>query len=372
MTETNEAVDHLERNPLRPAHACPSEAGRAGVVSLDDLSGARVLVTGAGGLIGSRLAARLRRVGACPVSVCKFDAYPIAVYLDHFGISTNDHDFHVGDVAEPGLVRRVMRGCDYVIHAAALADVAACTRRPLDAIEANIVGTQRVLEAATATETVRRVVFVSSASVYGNHAALSGEFAEEAALAPLSVYGSSKAWGEFQTAAVLGEAGISYAIVRYFSVYGEPQTVKENSHSWVVAWFCMRAALGLPLQLNGGGHQIRDFVHVDDIASGTLRAVTAPAAHNQMINIGSGHGTTIREIADLVRLHYPTATFTETPLPPGDPLGGFASTRRMTDLLEWRPEVTVFEGVARYAAWLKATPAAIPAWLREPVPPRRP
>ncbi|MCD0450153.1 NAD-dependent epimerase/dehydratase family protein [Actinocorallia sp. API 0066] len=337
---------------------------------LDELAGARVLVTGAGGLIGSRLTARLRQVGAFPVSVCKFDAYPIAVYLEHFGISTDDHDFHVGDVAEPGLVRRVMRGCDYVIHAAALADVAACTRRPFDAIKTNIVGTQRVLEAAAATETVRRVVFVSSASVYGNRTAPSGEFSEEAALAPLSVYGSSKAWGEFQTAAVLAEAGLSHTIVRYFSVYGEPQTVKENSHSWVVAWFCMRASLGLPLQLNGGGHQVRDFVHVDDIAVGTLRALIAPAAHNQTINIGSGRGTTIREIADLVRLHYPDVPFAHTPLPPGDPLGGFASTRRMADLLEWRPEVTVASGVARYAAWLGTHPAAIPAWLSEPVPHR--
>lgn len=73
-----------------------------------------------------------------------------------------------------------------------------------------------------------------------------------------------------QTALTLGSGNDSYAIVRYFSVYGEPQVVKENSHSWAVAWFTMRAALGLPLHLNGGGMQVRDFVHVDDIADATL------------------------------------------------------------------------------------------------------
>ncbi|GLW06237.1 NDP-sugar dehydratase or epimerase [Microtetraspora sp. NBRC 13810] len=338
-------------------------------MSLETLVGTRVLVTRAGGLIGSRLTAQLRRIGARPVSVCKIDAYPRRVYHDHFKILLDDLDFHVGDIAEPGMVHALISGCDYVIHAAALADVAACTRQPLDAIKANVIGTQRVLEAAAATPSVRRVVFVSSASVYGNQDPLPGEFAEfteDAPLRPLSVYGSTKAWGEFQTAAVLGEAGISYAIVRYFSVYGEPQIIKENSHSWVVAWFCMRAALGLPLHLHGGGRQVRDLVHVDDIATGTLHALIAPAAHNQTVNIGTGVGTTIREVAELVRLHYPDVTVDDTPLPPGDPQGGYACTRRMGEVLGWRPGITVAEGIARYAAWLKNTPEAIPSWLRQP------
>ncbi|WP_338089957.1 NAD-dependent epimerase/dehydratase family protein [Nonomuraea basaltis] len=119
---------------------------------------------------------------------------------------------------------------------------------------------------------------------------------------------------------------------------------------WVVAWFCMRAALGLPLHLNGGGHQVRDLVHVDDIATGTLHALIAPTAHNQALNLGTGAGTTIRQVAELVRRHYPDATVTETPQPPGDPLGGYACTRRMAELLGWQPGITVTEGVARYAA----------------------
>jgi nucleoside-diphosphate-sugar epimerase len=338
-------------------------------MSLKQLAGTRVLVTGAGGLIGSRLTAQLRRIGARPVSLCKIDAYPRQVYHDHFGISLDDPDFHVGDIAEPGVVDKLINGCDYVIHAAALADVAACARRSVDAIKANIIGTQRVLEATAATPSVRRVVFVSSASVYGNQPPGDdgfARFAEDTPLRPVSIYGTTKACGEFQTATRLGEAGTSYAIVRYFSVYGEPQVVKENSHSWVVAWFCMRAALGLPLHLNGGGHQVRDLVHVDDIATGTLHALIAPAAHNQTVNLGTGIGTTIRQVANLVRRHYPDAVVIDTPRPPGDPLGGYACTRRMTELLAWQPEITITEGVARYAAWVKDTPSAIPAWLRQP------
>ncbi|MGC0315547.1 NAD-dependent epimerase/dehydratase family protein [Kitasatospora acidiphila] len=339
-------------------------------MSLEALAGTTVLVTGAGGLIGSRITSQLRRLGARPISVCRLDAYPSEVYRDRFGIDTADPDFIVGDIADPELMRHAVSGCDYVIHAAALADVAACTRRPLDAINTNITGTQHVLDAVADSEQVRRMVFVSSASVYGNgnslepaHGNLPTQFVEGAAVSPVSVYGNSKVWGEYQTAAVLGGAAKSFAVVRYFSVYGEPQVVKENSHSWVVAWFAMRGALGLPLHLNGGGHQIRDLVHVDDIATGTLYALVAPRAHNETVNIGTGTGTSIRQVAELVRGHYPDVQLVEAPMPPGDPEGGYASVQRMEDVLGWRPTITVAEGIARYAAWLRATPDAIPDWM---------
>ncbi|MEU4296664.1 NAD-dependent epimerase/dehydratase family protein [Kitasatospora aureofaciens] len=329
-------------------------------MSLEQLAGKTVLVTGAGGLIGSRITAQLRQLGARAISVCKLDAYPPEVYRERFGIDTFNPDFIVGDIAEPGLMNRVITECDYVIHAAALADVAACTRQPLDAIDSNIIGTQHVLDAVAASPRVQRMVFVSSASVYGNGCP---RFVEDAAVSPVSVYGNSKVWGEYQTAAMLGKADRSYAIVRYFSVYGEPQIVKENSHSWVVAWFAMRAALGLPLQLNGGGHQIRDLVHVDDIAAGTLHALTSPRAHNKTVNIGTGTGTSIRQVAELVGAHYPDTQLVETPMPPGDPEGGYASVERMEELLDWRPTTTIEEGVARYVAWLRANPSAIPEWM---------
>ncbi|MER5932505.1 NAD-dependent epimerase/dehydratase family protein [Streptomyces sp. NPDC002054] len=177
------------------------------------------------------------------------------------------------------------------------------------------------------------------------------------------MYGNTKAWGEDQTALVLGQVGTSYAIVRFFSVYGEPQTEKPNSHSWVVAWFAARAHLGLPLHLNGGGRQVRDLVHVDDNAEGTLRALVSPRAHTETVNIGTGVPTTVRKVAELVQEHYPYTEFLTTPLPAGDPLGGYAATRRMENVLGWKPRITITEGVDRYVRWLRRTPAATPAWL---------
>ncbi|MEU9375766.1 NAD-dependent epimerase/dehydratase family protein [Streptomyces sp. NPDC048255] len=356
---------------------------------LGALAGATVLVTGGAGLIGSRITAQLRDLGARPVALCTMSAYPERVYADLFGVRAGDPDMILGDIRDTALVQKLVAESDYVIHAAALADVAACTREPLAAIDTNVAGTQNILDAIAATDRVRRMVFVSSASVYGDgnpeetdspelltmrqllesvHGRIPPQFHEFTRMRPKSVYGNTKAWGEEQTALVLGQVGTSYAIVRYFSVYGEPQTIKPNSHSWVVAWFAARAHLGLPLHLNGGGRQVRDMVHVDDIAEGTLRALASPRAHTETVNIGTGVPTSVRKVAQLVQAHYPNTPFLETPLPAGDPLGGYAATRRMENILGWTPKVTITEGVARYVKWLQDTPAAAPDWLRrEPV-----
>ncbi|MCX4672457.1 NAD-dependent epimerase/dehydratase family protein [Streptomyces sp. NBC_01381] len=279
------------------------------------------------------------------VALCALDAYPIEVYRHLLNVNPACQDFMMGDVRDQALVHRLVGESDFVIHAAALADVAACTRSPQTAIDSNITGTQTVLSAAAASDRLQRLVFVSSASVYGNgnpedwaaprdehrdmRELLAGiygrtppRFAESRPLRPLLVYANTKAFGEVQTKLVLGAVGTSHAIVRYFSVYGEPQVTKPGSHSWVVAGFASRVELGLPLHLHGGGHQVRDLVHVDDIAEGTLRALTTPQADGEMVNIGTGRPTTIRRVAELVAEHGGGAELLETPKPPGDPLGG--------------------------------------------------
>lgn len=357
---------------------------------LAELTDTTVLVTGGCGLIGSRITAQLRRIGARPISLCALDAYPRSVYHGLFDVDPTRDDVVVGNIQNAALVKRLVAECDYVIHAAALADVAACTRRPMAALDTNITGTQVLLNAVAARKgPIRRLCFISSASVYGNGnphdwtppskenrvmsqllQAVYGQvlrvprFSEDTPLRPVSVYGNTKTWGEVQTSLTLGATSTPYTIVRYFSVYGEPQVIKRNSHSWVVAWFAARAALGLPLHLNGGGHQIRDLVHVDDIAAATIRALIAPQAHNATLNVGTGVPTSIRAVAEMIAHHYPSTRLLDTPMPPGDPLGGCADVHRMQSALNWRPTITLQDGVARYMAWLDKTPEAVPEWLR--------
>ncbi|MBB2910591.1 UDP-glucose 4-epimerase/dTDP-L-rhamnose 4-epimerase [Streptosporangium becharense] len=329
---------------------------------LDCLDGARVLVTGGGGLVGSRIVRLLAGVGAEPVVLDRMDAYPYPV-RDLFGLS--ETDMVLGDVRDAATVRTLTTDADYVIHAAAYADVAACTRRPEVAFAANVAGTQTVLQEVLAAPAVRRLVFISSASVYGDPARAGGaaEFTEDQPTHPISVYANSKLWGEHQVRLMLTGAATEYTVLRYFSVYGDPQVPKPGSHSWMVACLAMRAHLGMPLQLNGGGHQVRDMVHVDDIARATVLALIAERAASETINVGSGIATSVRQIAERVATHYPSAQLIDTPRPEGDPLGGYASTTRSQDLLGWQPRITVDDGIDRYVNWLQATPEAIPPWL---------
>ncbi|MET9339297.1 NAD-dependent epimerase/dehydratase family protein [Nonomuraea sp. NPDC003804] len=331
---------------------------------LNCLAGARVLVTGGGGLVGSRIVRLLTALGADPVVLDRLDAYPHPV-RGVFGLE--GAEVVLGDVREAATVRSLVAGADYVIHAAAYADVAACTRRPEAAFAANVAGTQTVLQEVAAASSVRRLVFISSASVYGDGPDQAGgpvEFSEDQPTQPISVYANSKLWGEHQVRLLLAGSGSEYTVLRYFSVYGDPQVPKPGSHSWMVACLAMRAHLGLPMQLHGGGYQVRDMVHVDDIAGATVLALVAQAAAGETINVGTGIATSVRQIAERIAAHYPAACLVNTPRPDGDPMGGYAATTRSRDLLGWRPRIAVNEGVDRYVSWLQANPHVIPEWMR--------
>ncbi|WP_323372492.1 NAD-dependent epimerase/dehydratase family protein [Streptomyces katsurahamanus] len=334
---------------------------------LEKLRGTRVVVTGGGGLVGSRLTALLRGVEAEVAVLDRLDAYPDSTH-ELFGAQKSASRLVVGDICDRETVRELLSGADYVVHAAAYADVAACTRRPDIAFRANIEGTEVVLEEAAAAADLRRLVMVSSAAVYGNGTApLDGPqvFSEDQPPHPLSVYGNSKLWAEHQTRLLLGAAGVEYSILRYFSVYGDPQIVKPGSHSWMVAWLTLHAKLGRPMRLNGGGVQVRDMVHVDDIAMATALALVEDGAAGATVNVGTGVPTSVREVGELIQPHYPGSEFVITPRPADDPLGGYADTDRLHELLRWKPGITVREGVDRYVRWLEATPEAVPNWLAE-------
>ncbi|MEV7279428.1 NAD-dependent epimerase/dehydratase family protein [Streptomyces sp. NPDC093111] len=356
------------------SHALPNGTNGTGTAAgdsvlsrLEKLRDARVVVTGGGGLVGSRLVALLRRVGADVAVLDRMDAYPESAHTT-FGVARTGARLVVGDVCDRAAVAGLLRDADFVVHAAAYADVAACTRRPDIAFRANVQGTQVVLEEA-ARARVRRLVLVSSASVYGDGPADSPGphvFHEDQALFPLSVYANGKLWAEHQTRLMLGaESGCEYAVVRYFSVYGEPQIPKPGSHSWMVPWLSLQARLGRPMRLNGGGVQVRDLVHVEDIAEATALALVEEGMAEQTVNVGTGVPTSVREVADLVAGYFPGARRIVTPRPEGDPLGGYADTERCAELLRWRARVDVAEGVDRYVRWLLATPEAMPRWLVE-------
>ncbi|KAB7835576.1 NAD-dependent epimerase/dehydratase family protein [Streptomyces mobaraensis] len=335
----------------------------------DELTGARVLITGGAGFIGTSLRTALAQAGARPALLDNLSAYgPTTLTLLSTG--PTDEDLTVGDINDEALVRRLVAEADYVVHAAAHSSVHGCTTDPQTAVRSNLTGTDTVLRAVAASRTVRRFILLSTAQVYGHgapHTARpeqAGLFTEDQPLDPLNIYANSKLWAEGHTRQLLGAAERDYTILRPFSVYGPGQVPKPGAASWVVAQFTMYAALGQQLLLNNGGRQVRDFIFRDDVADAIRLCLTTPAASRQILNLGTGTPTSVREVAEHVRRHFPEAEIVDAPRVAQDPLGACADTTRMRSVLDWSPSVDVANGIDRYVQWVRTTPNAIPDWMR--------
>lgn len=333
-----------------------------------------VLVTGGAGHIGSRVVKKLiEERGAQNVVVLdNLSAYEFD-QLEVFEIKPLIREgavhFVKGSVSNRNIVKNVVKKVDYVFHLAAYADVAATIRNPDLDFEVNVMGTYNILKESL-NNGVKRVIFASSASIYGDQPSSGGEpvqFHEDMKPNPLSTYANSKLWGEMQAKLFYQLYGLETVSLRYFSVYGPYQIPKPGSHSWVVAIFAMRAYKGKPLIVYGDGTQVRDFTYIDDIAEATIRAAEMPCA-GEAINVGTGKPTRIIELARKIQklAHEYFRKDVEIrfkPRPKGDPMGGYASTEKMEKLLGWRPETTLDEGLHSYFNWLKKHIRVIPSWI---------
>jgi len=258
---------------------------------------------------------------------------------------------------------------DVVFHLAAYADVAATIYNPDEDFRSNVIGTYNVLKASLEAG-VKRFVFASSASVYGNQPSPSPDepqkFREDAKPNPLSTYANSKLWGELQARLFYTLYGLPTVSLRYFSVYGPLQVPKPKSHSWVVAIFLMRAIYGKPLVVFGGG-QVRDFIHVEDVAEATVRAAERDGVEGEVINVGTGKPTRIDELALIVKTLVKEVVGAEVevkygPRPRGDPLGGYADTEKMRRLLELDPR-PFEQGLRETLEWVLLHKNIIPEYI---------
>ena len=251
----------------------------------------RVIVTGGAGFVGSNIVRRLLERGA------------FVVVLDDFftgseaNLPQGEPKLEVvrGSVTDFDLVRDVVKSSTLVIHAAAR-NIIASTKNPRDDYETNIGGTLNVLMAAQGTG-VRRVVYSSSASVYGNPRYL--PINEDDGIDTLTPYAVSKLAGENYCRAFYESQGVSTAVVRYSNVYGPAQR-PDNPYCGVIAKFFESARKGEPLRIHGDGEQTRDFTYVDDAVTATLLAATSQKADGQIYNVATGRETTINQLARAV------------------------------------------------------------------------
>ena len=315
------------------------------------LKNKKCLVTGGAGFIGSHIVKRLLREGVEEVVV--LDNY-VTGRQDLLEDVLDSVETVKGDIRDAELVGKVMEDVDVVFHQAAQADVPASLRVPGLDFEVNALGTLNVLSAALESN-VERIVYASSASVYGNNIVSPEDrrFVESRALTPLSPYAASKLSGEMLCTAYYHSFGLKTTSLRYFSIYGPGEIPKKNSYSLVVSIFIPQAIKGLGMVIFGDGKQIRDFTHVEDVAYVNLLAASKSESVGKVVNVGTGKATSIMDLALMVKRLVKDVPIEYGPLPKGDPLGGYADTSRLKEIIGYVPEIELEESITEYADWYR-------------------
>ncbi len=248
-----------------------------------------VLVTGGAGFIGSNLVDCLLAKG-----------YAVRV-LDDLSMGKrsnlpldNPHlELLVGSVADATLVSRAVAGCHAVVHLAAVASVQASVDDPVATHQSNFVGTLNVCEAMR-EHGVKRVLFASSAAVYGNN----GDgvaIDEDTPKAPLTPYAVDKLASEQYLEFYRRQHGLEPAIFRFFNIFG-PRQDPSSPYSGVISIFIQRAQQGLPINVFGDGEQTRDFFYVGDLIDLLVQALELPVAQEGAVNVGLNRATSLNQL----------------------------------------------------------------------------
>jgi len=198
-----------------------------------------------------------------------------------------------GDVADAALVSRAVAGCSAVVHLAAVASVQASVDDPVSTHQSNFIGTLNICEAMR-EHGVRRVVFASSAAVYGNN----GEgvaIDEDTAKAPLTPYAADKLASEHYLEFYARQHGLEPAIFRFFNVFG-PRQDPSSPYSGVISIFTQRAQQGLPINVFGDGEQTRDFFYVADLVELLLQALDAEQPAAGAVNVGWNQSVSLKQL----------------------------------------------------------------------------
>ena len=319
---------------------------------------ARYLVTGGAGFIGSHLAEALVRRGD-HVRVLDDLSTGQVENLQTLGLGPPGSGAPVellrGSIASSAACRTACEGVEAVFHEAALVSVPRSFEEPLLSYEVNVLGTLRLLEAASRSG-VRAFLSASSSAVYGESLALPKR--EDMPPEPLSPYASGKLAGE-HLLRVWGRAyGLRTVALRYFNVFG-PRQRDDNPYTGVIALFARALIEGRPATIHGDGEQTRDFTYVENVVHANLLALEKDLEPGAVINVGGGDRISIlalyRALADLAGSRVEPV---HAPLRPGDVRDSLASLERARTWLGYEPRIGWREGLAATLDWYKSRLAA--------------
>ncbi len=255
----------------------------------------RFLVTGGAGFIGSHIVERLLADGH---AVRVLDNFSSGSLLNLVFAEDAELEIVRGDVRDLACVEATAAGVEVIFHQAAMRSVPQSVADPLGTNASNVTGTLHVLEAAR-RQGVRRVVYASSSSVYGERLDLPKR--ETQVPAPISPYGVSKLAGEEYAAVWNRLYGVETVGLRYFNVFG-PRQDPASEYAAVIPKFVLAALEGRPVEIHGDGAQSRDFTEVENVVEANVLAADADGAGGEVFNVGCGARVSLLDIVGKLEL----------------------------------------------------------------------
>lgn len=307
--------------------------------------GGKILVTGADGFIGSHLTEALVRSGLDVRAFVLYNSFGSWGWLDRCADDVKGgFEVFAGDVRDPHGVRSAMRGCDAVLHLAALIAIPYSYHSPDTYVDTNVKGTLNVVQAATELG-VERVVHTSTSEVYGT--ARFVPMTEEHPLQGQSPYSATKIGADQIAMSFYTSFNTPVVTLRPFNTYGPRQSARA-----VIPTIITQIASGERRIKLGAVHPTRDFSFVADTAAGFIAALRAPGAVGQVINLGSNFeitiGDTARAIADVMGAEIEIVTDDERLRPEKSEVERlFASNAKARELLRWTPQYGGLDGFKR-------------------------
>ncbi len=307
------------------------------------MKGKRVVVTGGAGFIGSNIA----------WSLCEDNE---VVVVDNLAtgrigniaqlVKGKKIEFVRGTITDLRLMKRTLKGADYVLHQAAIPSVPRSVKDPLTTNEAGITGTLSTLVAARDSG-VKKVVFASSSSVYGDTPTLPKR--EAMPLGPLSPYAVTKSTSESYCKLFTDLYGLGTVSLRYFNVYG-PRQDPNSEYAAVFPKFITSALRGKPLVIFGDGKQTRDFTFIKDAVRANVLAAQSKATGNY--NIAAGRRITINELAStIIDITGSRAKVRHEPPRPGDIKHSLADISSAKNAFGYSPQYSLKQGLKETVDW---------------------
>ncbi len=311
------------------------------------------LVTGGAGFIGSHIAEELLRRG---------DKVRI---IDNLSTGKRENvealhgpvEFIEADLCDERAVRKAVAGCEFVFHEAAIPSVPRSIEDPLGSNRASVDGTLKLLIAARDAK-VRRLVYASSSSVYGDTPTLPKH--ESMPTVPISPYGVAKLTAEHYCRVFTICYGFETVSLRYFNVFG-PRQDPKSMYAGVIPVFVRELLAGRAPTIFGDGAQTRDFTYVANVVQANLKAAAAPKAAGGVFNAGAGGQVSVNELYLLIaRILGVTSPAVLAPERSGDIRHSYADISAARDVLGYRPDLSVEDGLRRTIEWLKTVPGIGP------------